>query len=44
MGTDLEESSAMAALNHAVYMGRNLRVNKVIPNVNWDAESDWLPL
>ena len=40
MGTDSEESAAIAALSLAVYMGRNLRVNKVMPNVNLYTESD----
>lgn len=44
MGTDSEESAAIAALNHVVYMGRNLRVIKMMPNVDCDTESDWFPL
>lgn len=44
MSTDSEEIAAIAALNHAECMGRNLRVNKVIPNENHDSESDWFPL
>lgn len=43
MSTDSEEIAAIAALNHAEYMGRNLRVN-IIPNENHDSESYWFPL
>jgi len=44
MSTNSEEIAAITALNHAECMGRNLRVNKVMPTENYDSESDWFPL